>query len=182
MLALVNTRRALVIAQDTLERLFSLIFAVLGKQNTALTEALAAKNADTNGDVVVEDTNTEGGGGERSISDETDLVVTGRDLVITELVEENEPADDSTDEYGTSDNLQAIEGIGPKIDGVLKAEGIGTWESLSMTTPERLRVVLDKAGKQYAHIDPTSWTEQARLLVHREFSKLKKYKESISGN
>ena len=151
--------------------------AVLSKQNMALTAALAAKNAE----VVEGDTITEGGGsGERSLSDETDLVVTGRDLVITELVETD--TIELEQNFGTSDNLQAIEGIGPKIDALLKAEGIGTWETLSMTTPERLRVLLDNGGKQYLHIDPTSWPEQARLLVHREFSKLQKYKESISGN
>ncbi len=107
-----------------------------------------------------------------------DYVVISRGLGDIEL--ETEDADDEMPmDYGTSDNLQAIDGIDEKIAAVLKDADIPNWETLSMTTPERLRVVLDNAGLN--HIYPSSWPEQARLLVHGEFSKLKKYKSYIAG-
>ena len=148
----------------------------LEQQNIALLAEQNAKGGNTN-----EDTE---GGDEGDVSDDSAPIATGRNLVITDLDEENEEIEDvtTTEDFGTSDNLQAIEGIGPKIDALLKEAEISTWEKLSMTTPERLRVVLDNGGKQYQHIDPTSWIEQARLLVHGEFSKLKKYKEHVVGN
>lgn len=136
----------------------------LHNQNAALIEELNAKIA----------SNTEGG--EVGIASD-DVVVTGRGLDITEL--ELDDDDDVPTDFGTSDNLQAIDGIGEKVTSVLQDAGISTWEILSMTSPERLRVVLDNAGLH--NIYPTSWPEQARLLVHREFSKLKKYKAQIAG-
>jgi predicted flap endonuclease-1-like 5' DNA nuclease len=84
-------------------------------------------------------------------------------------------------EFGTPDNLKIIEGIGPKIETVLKAVGIDSWQKLSMTTPEHLRVVLDAAGKQYRINDPTSWPEQAMYLAHGEFERFKNYKAYITG-
>ncbi len=161
--------------------------AALQKQNDSLAAEVSAKNIElaqqkealavaATSQTVETDFDTEGVA-ERSLTGEMETVVSGRDLVVTEL-EETETVE-GVENFGTSDNLQAIEGIGPKIDAVLKAAGITNWEKLSMATPEHLRVVLDNAGKQYQTIDPTSWTEQARLLVHGEFAKLKKYTESI---
>jgi predicted flap endonuclease-1-like 5' DNA nuclease len=60
-------------------------------------------------------------------------------------------------------NLQVIEGIGPKIEGVLHGEGIDTWKQLSNTTTDRLREILDKEGARYKMHDPSSWAEQAGL-------------------
>jgi predicted flap endonuclease-1-like 5' DNA nuclease len=150
--------------------------AELEEQKAALADALSAQNTEITGDALADDEGTEGVAS-RSLTGETDALVSGRNLVVTELEEADSIELDQ--KFGASENLQAIEGIGPKIDAVLKNTDITNWEKLSMTTPERLRVILDNAGKQYQSIDPTSWPEQARLLVHGEFSKLKKYQESV---
>ncbi|MEZ4896404.1 MAG: helix-hairpin-helix domain-containing protein [Saprospiraceae bacterium] len=63
----------------------------------------------------------------------------------------------------TEDNLQVIEGIGPKMDEVLKANAIRTWGQLAAQTPEGLRAILDKSGSRYQIIDPTTWPDQAAL-------------------
>lgn len=143
-------------------------------ENTALHTQNAALIEELNAKIAKNAFSTEGG--EIGIAAD-DTVVTSRGLDITEL--ELEDDDDATTDFGTSDNLQAIDGIGEKVSTVLKDAGISTWEILSMTSPERLRVVLDDAGLNTIY--PTSWPEQARLLVHREFSKLKKYKAHIVG-
>ncbi len=166
----------------------------LREHNASLTEELDAKNTPTDpdtegvigkivsektgGDVATDEAQTED---IASQTTENESLVATRGMLITELdaPEETEDDEDDATDYGTSDNLQAIEGIGTKLDAALKEAGIGTWEKLSMTTPERLQAILDTHGKQFKAIDPTSWPEQARLLVHREFSKLKKYKEYI---
>jgi hypothetical protein len=135
-------------------------------QNVALIEELNAK--------IPSDTE----GGKIGIASD-DTLVTSRGLDITELDLDDDDDDDVPTDFGTSDNLQAIDGIGEKVSAVLKDAGISTWEILSMTSLERLRVVLDEAGLHTIY--PTSWPEQARLLVHREFAKLKKYKALIAG-
>lgn len=180
------TQEALASAESKIKELTDENTA-LREQNAHLTEKLDAQTASTDtdtersiGETVSETTDDEialdasEAPDNQSINIERGLLITELDTEEEDTTTENEEAD-----YGTSDNLQAIEGIGPKVDEALKAAGVGNWEKLSMTTPERLQTILDANGKQFRAIDPTSWPEQARLLVHREFSKLKKYKEYI---
>ena len=153
--------------------------AALRDHNNALVDELDAVNSQisTHTERGISDVSVDEKGNASSDTLDNQEVVVGRDLnLITEL-ESDDEADEVEDTFGTSDNLQAIEGIGPKFESVLKQANIANWETLSMTTPERLRVVLDNSGSQYHSIYPLSWPEQARLLVHREFAKLKKYKE-----
>jgi predicted flap endonuclease-1-like 5' DNA nuclease len=72
----------------------------------------------------------------------------------------------------TQDNLQAIEGIGPKMESVLKENGVGTFSDLAAKSPEELRDMLDKYGDNYKIIDPTSWPKQAELASKGEFESL----------
>lgn len=69
-------------------------------------------------------------------------------------------------------NLQIVEGIGPKIEGVLHAAGIDTWKQLSETSTDRLREILENAGSRYKMHDPSSWAEQASLADKNDWEKL----------
>ena len=69
-------------------------------------------------------------------------------------------------------NLQIIEGVGPKIEGVLKSEGVNTWKELSQTSTPRLREILENAGSRYKMHDPSSWAEQAGLASQDDWDKL----------
>ncbi len=69
-------------------------------------------------------------------------------------------------------NLQIVEGIGPKIEGVLHGEGVDTWKDLSQTETDKLRAFLDNAGPRYKMHDPSSWAEQAGLADNDEWDKL----------
>ncbi len=145
-------------------------------ENTALHNQNAALIIELEDDTDKNASDTEGG--QRGLNFD-DSALTSRGLEIPEL-EIDEQDDSSTEDYGTSENLQAVDGISEDISDVLRDAGIFTWETLSMTSTARLRVILDEAGLH--DIYPTSWPEQARLLVHREYSKLKKYKAYIAGN
>ena len=52
------------------------------------------------------------------------------------------------------EDLIIIEGIGPKIEKLLKADGINTWEDLSKTDVERLTSILNKAGDRFSFHNP----------------------------
>ena len=145
-------------------------------ENTALHNQNAALITQLDDDIDKNASDTEGGDMDLSLEGSA---LTSRGLEIPEL-EIDEEDDSPTKDYGTSENLQAIDGIGENIADVLRDAGVFTWETLSMTSTARLRVILDDAGLHNVH--PTSWPEQARLLVHREYSKLKKYKAYIAGN
>lgn len=61
------------------------------------------------------------------------------------------------------DNLQVIEGIGPKMEELLKKNGILTLTDLASKNADYLRSLLDKEGNKYSMIDPTTWSGQALL-------------------
>jgi len=67
------------------------------------------------------------------------------------------------------DDLTLIEGIGPKISGVLQSAGISSFASLADTSEERLREIL--AGK-IRIANPATWAEQARLAAAGKFDEL----------
>lgn len=71
-----------------------------------------------------------------------------------------------------SDNLQIVEGIGPKIDSLLKAEGIGTWGALAATSVDRLQGILDAAGPSYRLAKPETWAQQAQLAHDGKWDEL----------
>ncbi len=70
-----------------------------------------------------------------------------------------------TDIYASlkSDNLQVVEGVGPKMEEVLKNNKVTDWSTLASQSPESLRALLDKSGTRYQIIDPATWPEQAAL-------------------
>lgn len=72
-----------------------------------------------------------------------------------------------------SDNLQIIEGIGPKMDEVMKKYSVGTWSALAGNTANDLRSILDREdASRYKIIDPTTWPQQAQLAVDGKWQEL----------
>jgi predicted flap endonuclease-1-like 5' DNA nuclease len=71
-----------------------------------------------------------------------------------------------------ADDLEIIEGIGPKIADLLRADGIKTFYQLAQSTPERIRVILDKAGPNYRIANPGTWPEQAELAARNRWQAL----------
>jgi predicted flap endonuclease-1-like 5' DNA nuclease len=62
------------------------------------------------------------------------------------------------------DDLTVIEGIGPRIDGALKAAGIDTLVKLSKASNNDLEAAINTANIRLAPSLPT-WAEQANYLV-----------------
>jgi len=81
----------------------------------------------------------------------------------------------------TKDDLKKIEGIGPKIEGLLNAGGIHTWSKLSTTEVSVLKGILSAAGPRYQMHDPGSWPRQAKLAANGEWDKLEKLQDELLG-
>jgi predicted flap endonuclease-1-like 5' DNA nuclease len=79
------------------------------------------------------------------------------------------------------DDLKIVEGIGPKIEDVLKKAGILTFEQLSKTPSEQISEILEAAGSQFKMHDPTTWSAQAELAAKQEWEKLKAYQDYLLG-
>lgn len=84
--------------------------------------------------------------------------------------------------YSTNPNdLKIVEGIGPKIEGLLNDAGINTWSDLAGTSVERLTEILNAAGERYRLADPSTWPKQAELAASGNWDELKEYQDYLSG-
>ena len=79
------------------------------------------------------------------------------------------------------DDLKAIEGIGPKIEGLLHDAGISTWLALSEASVDRLNSILEAAGKRYQLADPGTWPRQAGMAAAGEWDALDAYQDELKG-
>jgi Helix-hairpin-helix domain len=77
------------------------------------------------------------------------------------------------------DDLTIIEGIGPKIAGILQASGITTFDQLASQSVERLQDILDRNDLRLA--DPRSWAEQARLAAAGDNAGLQALQDRLKG-
>jgi predicted flap endonuclease-1-like 5' DNA nuclease len=77
------------------------------------------------------------------------------------------------------DNLKRIEGIGPKIESVLKAAGILSFAQLADTAPERLAEILREAGVRIGY--PETWPEQAALAAAADWDGLERLQGQLKG-
>ena len=83
-------------------------------------------------------------------------------------------ASQSVDKFAIlkEDNLQLIEGIGPKMESILHENGIVSWSVLASKSHAELKAILDKYGDRYRIIDPSEWAAQAALASDRNWNGL----------
>lgn len=75
------------------------------------------------------------------------------------------------------DDLTLIEGIGPKINNILKAGGVTTFAQLAAMTPDEIMRMIQAQGIRLA--DPASWPEQARLAANGDMAGLKALQDQL---
>ncbi len=103
-----------------------------------------------------------------------------KDAVEEEVVE-NKTEDVKKEESGEADNLTKIEGIGPKIAELMKAENINTFADLANTDVDKLKEILAAAGGRYKSHDPSTWPQQAKLAAEGNWDELKKLQDELDG-
>jgi len=81
----------------------------------------------------------------------------------------------------TPDDFRKIEGVGPKIDELLKNAGLLTFKQLSETKPERISEILSAAGSRFSFHDPSTWPKQAKMAADGEWEMLKEYQDYLDG-
>ena len=79
------------------------------------------------------------------------------------------------------DDLKIIEGIGPKIEGLMNAAGINTWAELAASSVDRLNEILTEAGERYRLAVPDTWPEQAKLAHEGKWDELKALQDRLDG-
>lgn len=81
----------------------------------------------------------------------------------------------------SKENLTKIEGIGPKVQEVLYAAGITTFEQLATSDAGKIKEILDEAGGAMKSMDPTTWPQQAVLAAAGDWDELSSLQDELKG-
>jgi ribosomal protein L30 len=97
----------------------------------------------------------------------------------------DEPAEDAATpkkaaKPAQADDLEMIEGVGPKIASVLKAAGIVTFADLAAADTNRLAEILEQEPNLRL-ADPSTWPEQAALAAAGDWDGFKALTEQLKG-
>lgn len=83
--------------------------------------------------------------------------------------------------YEPEDDLKVVEGIGPKIEGILKNAGIYSYVTLATTSSEGIKDILLTAGDRYRMHDPGTWPRQSSLAAQGRWDELTALKDDLNG-
>ncbi len=81
----------------------------------------------------------------------------------------------------TDTDFTVIEGIGPKINNLIHAGGITSFAELANSDPSRIQKILDDAGSSYSIANPSTWPDQANLVVNNRWPALKALQDVLDG-
>jgi len=79
------------------------------------------------------------------------------------------------------DNLEIIEGIGPKIAELLVEAGISTFAQLADTSVADVQAVLTKAGPRFALAKADTWPQQSALAARDDWAGLRRWQDELNG-
>ena len=74
-----------------------------------------------------------------------------------------------------------IEGIGPKINDLIQADGVKSFSQLADTPVSSIQGVLDKAGSRYRIANPGTWPDQANLAANNRWEALAALQDVLDG-
>jgi predicted flap endonuclease-1-like 5' DNA nuclease len=79
-------------------------------------------------------------------------------------------------------DLKIIEGIGPKIENLLRRNSIDTWKKVADgDADEIMEILVEKGGARYRLHDPTTWSKQALLAHEGKWQELKELQDKLQG-
>jgi large subunit ribosomal protein L21 len=82
---------------------------------------------------------------------------------------------------GGKDDIELIEGIGPKIAKVLADNGITTFAALADAQPEAIAAMLKASGGRFSLANTDTWPQQAALLRDGKLDEFKKLTDELVG-
>ena len=80
-----------------------------------------------------------------------------------------------------ADDLEVIEGIGPKICGLFHAAGQKTFAQVSQMTIQQMSKILDDAGPRFKLANPETWAQQAKLAANNQWAELKHLQDNLTA-
>ena len=81
-----------------------------------------------------------------------------------------------------ADDLTVIDGIGPKIEDQLRANGISSFVQIACQSVDDLLDILERGGPSFRFANPESWPLQASLATQNRWKDLKKMQNDRLDN
>ena len=79
------------------------------------------------------------------------------------------------------DDLEIVEGIGPKIAQLLRQHAITTFVQLASASPAEIAAILEKGGPDFRIANPGTWPEQAGHCVRNDWAGLKRLQDRLTA-
>lgn len=79
------------------------------------------------------------------------------------------------------DDLEVVEGVGPKIAQIFREAGVTTFARLAAMSPAEIQPLLDAAGPNFRIANPQTWPEQAALAAANRWTDLKALQDSLTA-
>ena len=99
--------------------------------------------------------------------------------VETYAASHDDHAEAAVADEGAADDLTKLEGIGPKVAGVLAEVGFSTYAKLAAADADEVRAALKANGLHM--MDPAGWIEQAELAAKGDMEALEKLQDELKG-
>ena len=79
------------------------------------------------------------------------------------------------------DDLEVVEGVGPKIAQLLRQHGVTTFVQLASASPVEIAAILEKGGPNFRVANPGTWPEQAGYCVRNDWAGLKRLQDRLTA-
>jgi predicted flap endonuclease-1-like 5' DNA nuclease len=80
-----------------------------------------------------------------------------------------------------NDDIEIIEGIGPKIGDLFRENGAGSFDKVMNLSVPAMTAILEKGGSRFKLANPSTWAEQARLCYENRWSELQTLQDKLSA-
>lgn len=80
-----------------------------------------------------------------------------------------------------ADDLTIIEGIGPRTDELLRANGIGSFVQVAQLHVDDFLDILERGGPNFRLANPATWAQQALLAAENRWADLKHAQNGMIG-
>lgn len=84
-------------------------------------------------------------------------------------------------ELKRDDDLEIIEGIGPKVAEVLREAGVTSFLALAQLTPAQIKETLARGGPGFGLANPQTWGDQALLAANNRWASLAALQSALVG-
>ncbi len=80
-----------------------------------------------------------------------------------------------------NDDIEIIEGIGPKIGDLFRENGAGSFDKIMHLSVPAMNAILEKGGSRFKLANPGTWAQQARLCYENRWSELQALQDNLTA-